>query len=134
MSLQQQIVSLFCQTFKNANVKKVDKDNHLDIHIPALHEKRGTHIFFNTSKEKIKIGFYCRDKEYVVSLLSRYSEQIEVFSQGVRTIKNPIFLTAEEAVDAAIEFVYLLLGRKHDNNIDKNEKDLERILKRFIVE
>ena len=27
MSLQQQIVSLFCQTFKNANVKKVDKDN-----------------------------------------------------------------------------------------------------------
>lgn len=125
MSLQQQIVSLFCQTFKNANVKKVDKDNHLDIHIPALHEKRGTHIFFNTSKEKIKIGFYCRDKEYVVSLLSRYSEQIEVFSQGVRPIKNPIFLTAEEAVDAAIEFVYLLLGRKQDNNIDKNEKDEE---------
>jgi hypothetical protein len=57
-----------------------------------------------------------------------------VFSQGVRPIKNPIFLTAEEAVDAAIEFVYLLLGRKQDNNIDKNEKDLERILKRFIVE
>ena len=116
MTLQQQIVSLFCLTFKNVEVKKVDKDNHLDIHIPALHEKRGTHIFFNTSRQKIKIGFYCRDNEYLVSLLSKYSEQIEVFSQGARPIKNPVFLTAEGAVDAAIEFVNLLLGKKQDEN------------------
>ena len=122
MTLQKQIASLFCQTFKKAEVKKIDKDNHLDIHIPDLHERRGTHIFFNTSKSKIKIGFYCRDKDYVASLVSKHSQKIEAFSQGVRPIENPVFLTVEEAVHGAIKFVNLLLGKVQADDVNKSEE------------
>jgi len=49
MSLQSEIAERLLEIYPNSIVKKVDRDNHLDIHIPEIHEKKGTHIFFNTS-------------------------------------------------------------------------------------
>ena len=88
MSIQQQLSEKFLARYANSIVKKIDRDNHLDIYVPEIHEKKGTHIFFNTAKDKIKVGFYCRDEEFVSSILVNNEQAIERYSQGVRIKDN----------------------------------------------
>jgi hypothetical protein len=56
-SIQCQLAETIKSVYKNAIVKKVDKDNFLDIHIPNVNSSKGTHLFFNTVKGQIKLGF-----------------------------------------------------------------------------
>ena len=80
--------------------------NYLDVHMPDVHQKRGTHIWFNTPKAGgIKVGFFCRDKDFIEDAIKRNSETIETYSNGIRIIGHPIFQKSEEAVEAACRFI-----------------------------
>ena len=87
-TLQDILLERVLGVFSNAQLKKINTDNYLDIHLPDLHEKRGTHLFFNTAKNKIKLGFYCRDEEFVASVLDK-SDLVERYAQGLRLVNNP---------------------------------------------
>lgn len=98
MSIQQELVFGIKKLYPSVVVKKVDSGNFVDIHFPEINEKKGTHLFFNTSGNKIKLGFYCRDEEFVQSALIK-TDVLEKYSQGVRLRANPEFDTVEEAVN-----------------------------------
>lgn len=100
-SIQNQLAESIQLVYKNAIVKKVDKDNFLDIHLPSIHSSKGTHLFFNTVKGQIKLGFYVRDIEFIDKVLLKSSKNIESYSQGLRLIGNPQFNTVEQAIIAA---------------------------------
>ena len=109
MSTQANLANQITSVIPDAVVKKVDKDNFLDIHIPSVNEKKGTHLFFNTGKEKIKMGFYCRDKDWIDALLQKDSNRgggnnstIEEYSQGIRPVNNPEFESVDDAVTCAL--------------------------------
>ena len=57
MSTQANLANQITSVIPDAVVKKVDKDNFLDIHIPSVNEKKGTHLFFTQEKERLKWGF-----------------------------------------------------------------------------
>jgi tellurium resistance protein TerD len=103
-TFQQQLADEFCRSWPEGVVKKIDKDNFLDIHIPSVNPKTGTHLGFNTSKNQIKICFYCRDKEFNENALSHNSE-IEAYSSGLRPLNNPTFTDIHQGVQAAIQFL-----------------------------
>lgn len=100
-SIQYQLAESVQSVYKNAIVKKVDKDNFLDIHIPNINSSKGTHLFFNTVKGQIKLGFYVRDIEFIDKVLLKSSKNIESYSQGIRLIGNPQFNAVEPAITAA---------------------------------
>lgn len=113
-SLQRILVKEILRIYPNAIIKKVDIDNFLDIHLPDVNEKKGTHLFFNTSGEKIKLGFYCREKDFVENAINS-SDQIEKYSQGLRLLGNPQFLSVDEVL---IKVKYFLdtISNKTDSN------------------
>lgn len=99
-TIQDQLANGICSQYANAVVKKVNKDNFLDIHLPALNPAKGTHLFFNTSKNTIKVGFYCRDEEFLAPILAA-NPVLEAYSQGIRLAGNTTFDTVEEALEGA---------------------------------
>jgi hypothetical protein len=72
-SVQEQLFEAIKEYYPNAEAKKINKDNYLDIYVPEINKKRGTHLFFNTAKDGIKIGFYCRDEDFIENVLSNSS-------------------------------------------------------------
>ena len=118
-SLQKQLFSATLTTYSNAIAKKVDVDNFLDIHLPDVHEKKGTHLFFNTSGGSIKLGFYCRDNDFVENAINS-SDQIEKYSQGLRLLNNPHFESVEDAISKAQYFISIISKIKN-LNISKSE-------------
>ena len=104
-SIQQLLADSLLQHFPAAVVKKIDSDNYLDIHIPSIHPKKGTHLFFNTSKESIKIGFYCREDEWVQQALASGGDLLEKYSQGIRLKGNPEFADVKSAIAATLNEV-----------------------------
>lgn len=114
--IHSQIADLVSKKYNNAVIKKLGQDNFLDIHLPSVNEKKGTHLFFNTSGGKIKLGFYCRDEEFVKKVLAT-SNQIEEYSQGVRPLGNPEFDSIDAVTEAAFNFVENLIN----SDIQKNK-------------
>lgn len=108
-------------------VKKLDKDNFLDIHLPFVNKERATHLFFNTPKTGIKIGFYCRDEEFVKATLKK-SKKLESYSQGVRLKDNPVFESADLAIKAAIEFVNLMTAEKAKKEVKPTVKKSPKVI------
>ena len=104
LSIQDKLVEKIQKKFLDAEIKKVNRDNFLDIHIPSIYPKRGAHLFFNTAKEEIKIGFFCRDEEFVQLVLARESS-IESYSQGLRPLGNKSFSNVEDAITVALDFL-----------------------------
>ena len=109
MSLQQRLSAAIRKAYPDAIIKKIDQDNFVDIHIPSVHSKRGSHLFFNTARDTIKVGFYCRDEEFVGAALAN-TGLLESYAQGVRPSGNPSFTDADRAVRAALDLL-ILLGR-----------------------
>ncbi len=128
MSIQEQLQTLLIETIKDAIVKKVDKDNFLDIHLPSVHQKKGTHLFFNTAKGEIKLGFYCRDKEFIENAVKK-SDEVEEYSQGLRLAGNPSFLDVEIAITEALRFISAITGEEASMNehvlSDKEQKAIK---------
>ena len=103
MTLQEELFNAVKNKFPLAEAKKINVDNYLDIHIPNLNKKRGTHLWCNTAKNEIKIGFYCRDIEFTDDVLGR-STKIEKYSQGFRELGYPAHLSVEKAIESIWEF------------------------------
>lgn len=108
-SIQDKLAEGIQKVFPDAEVKKINKDNYLDIHIPSANPKRDTHLFFITAKEEIKVGFFCRDEEFVQSVLAR-DNSIEAYSQGIRLLGNISFSKSDDAIHAAIDFLAKISG------------------------
>ena len=111
LSLQEQLFNVISDQYPDAVAKKMNKDNFMDVHLPSVNSKKGTHIFFNTAKEGIKFGFYCRDEEFIKSVLEK-SSNIEEYAQGVRPAGNPLFTDVDEAAEAALKFIGEMLGER----------------------
>ncbi len=109
LSLQEQLFNAISEQYPDAVAKKMNKDNFMDVHLPSVNAKKGTHIFFNTAKEGIKFGFYCRDEAFVKSVLDN-SSNIEAYAQGLRPLGNPLFTDVDEAADAALAFIGEMMG------------------------
>lgn len=128
MSIQEQLKTLLIETIKDTIVKKVDKDNFLDIHLPSVHPKKGTHLFFNTAKGEIKLGFYCRDKEFIENAVKK-SDEVEEYSQGLRLAGNPSFLDVEIAIKEALRLISAITGDETNINegvlSDKKRKQVK---------
>lgn len=111
MTLQASLLKGLQKAIPGIEVKKIDKDNFLDIHIPAISKAKATHLFFNTPKSGIKVGFYCRDEDFVKKTLKK-SKKLESYSQGIRLTNNPVFGTPELAIKAALTLVELMTKEK----------------------
>ena len=100
------MVEELSKLYPNADVKKVDDGNYLDIHMPDIHPKRGTHIWFNTPKSGgIKVGFFCRDNPFVDEALKKNEISIEKYSNGLRVLGHPTFKKVEDAIKVADSFI-----------------------------
>ena len=109
LTVQGQLVDELSKLYPNADVKKVDEGNYLDIHMPDIHPKRGTHIWFNTPKAGgIKVGFFCRDKDFIEDALKRNPATIETYSNGLRLLGHPTFKKVDDAIKVADTFVKML--------------------------
>lgn len=122
---QQALREKFLNIYPNAQVKKIDADNYLDIHLPDVHEKRGTHIFFNTAGAVIKLGFYCRDEEFVEKTLLQ-SSSLEKYAQGVRLKDNPVYSNVDDAINGATSLINAIKGRENNLSPQNTEEELER--------
>jgi hypothetical protein len=117
-TLQQEITNGITQKFKDAVIKKIDKDNYLDIHLPSVNPKKGTHLGINTAKGEIKIVFYCREDDFNNYEIIN-SKKLEKYAQGIRIKGNPAFNDVSNAVEAAIDFIFEL--KRVSGNASKNE-------------
>ena len=114
-TIQDQLAEKIEAKFPTAEVKKVNKDNFVDIHLPWVHPKRGTHLGFNTAGGTIKVVFYCREEDFIQQMLAK-SNDLEAYSQGVRPKGNPVFKTVDAACTAAFAFVESLSGFETQNS------------------
>lgn len=113
-SIQQELAGQIQTIYTNSIVKKIDKDNFLDIYIPEINEKKGTHLFFNTTNEGVKIGFYCRDENFVNNAVN-HSQKVEKYSQGLRILNNPFFVDVVSANSAALSFISDIIGKSNSS-------------------
>ena len=125
-SVQEQLFEAIKEYYPNAEAKKINKDNYLDIYVPEINQKRGTHLFFNTAKDGIKIGFYCRDEEFIEKVLSS-STNIEKYAQGIRISNNPFQNSVEEATASALSFIEEITGEQREKSQENHSKELEDI-------
>ncbi len=99
-SLQQQLAAAILAVYPDSVVKKIDQDNYLDIHIPSVFPRRGTHLFFNTTRGTIAVGVHCRTEEFVARVLET-ATTVERWRSGLVPVGNPKFTGADEAIRAA---------------------------------
>jgi hypothetical protein len=136
-SVQEQLFESIKAYYPNAEAKKINKDNYLDVYVPEINKKRGTHLYFNTAKDGIKIGFYCRDEEFIEVVLSK-STNIEKYAQGIRILDNPLQNNVEEATASALSFIEEITGEKigleEDENIADNEDqiNIDEFINKFV--
>jgi hypothetical protein len=131
-SLQNLLAASILQHFPEALIKKIDVDSYLDIHVPSIHPKKGTHLFFNTSKQKIKIGFYCREEEFVEQVLNNGGGVVEKYSQGVRLIDNPEFADVETAIAATLKFMEVLAQKSTPSGGARQQKTETHTFKKAV--
>lgn len=122
-SVQEQLFAAIKDVFSDADAKKINKDNFLDIHIPSVSPARGTHLFFNTSKNDIKVGYYTRDKSFIKLVTDNNFVEIEAASNGLRIKGNPTFSSVEKAISAALNFLGGILNDK--SFVPKGEVKIE---------
>ena len=125
LSLQEQLFTAIQNRYPDAEAKKINKDNFLDIYIPSICSGRGTHLFFNTVKGAIKIGFYTRDEIFINKVVSSASNSIEGASNGMRITGNPKFDDLESATAAALDFLSMMINDNPSNTITEENSLIE---------
>ena len=125
LSLQEQLFIAIQNKYPDAEAKKINKDNFLDIYIPSISAGRGTHLFFNTVKGAIKIGYYTRDESFINKVVSIASKSIEGASNGMRITGNPKFDDLESATTAALDFLSNMTNDTPVNTIIEDKKSIE---------
>lgn len=126
-SLQSQLANSINAIYTDAVVKKINKDNFLDIYIPSINSSKGTHLYFNTSKDGIKIGFYVRDESFIKDVLLRAANSLEAASNGLRLIGNPKFDDVDSAIAAAVDFLSAILNEKLSQQINTSKKQVAEV-------
>ncbi len=127
LSVQEQLFNAIKEKFPDAEAKKINKDNFMDIHIPSIHRKRGTHLFFNTAKNDIKLGFYVRDENFISRVMAN-ALNAEQYAQGLRISGNPTFPNVEEAIEAAILFLSEFSGAEADGSEISVDDEMQKFL------
>jgi hypothetical protein len=122
LSLQDQLFAVIKSKYADAEAKKINKDNFLDIYIPTISPGRGTHLFFNTVKGSIKIGYYTRDESFINKVVSIASNSIDGASNGLRIAGNPKFDDIQSATEAAIDFLSNIMNEKIDKTSNTNSQ------------
>jgi hypothetical protein len=134
ISIQSQLANSICEKYKDAVVKKIDVDNYLDIHIPSLNKKKGTHLGVNTSKNVVKMVFYCRDEDFVQNVLSN-SKVLEEYSKGIRPLGDPSFGDISEALKSIFDFLLEIQksidGEQHQD-LQIDETNTDEIINKFV--
>ena len=129
LSLQEQLFTAIQNKYPDAEAKKINKDNFLDIYIPSISAGRGTHLFFNTVKGAIKIGYYTRDESFINKVVSNASKSIEGASNGLRITGNPKFDDLKDALSAAFDFLSNMTSDSPVSTVieDKKSSEIESI-------
>ena len=125
LSLQEQLFTAIQNKYPDAEAKKINKDNFLDIYIPSISAGRGTHLFFNTVKGAIKIGYYTRDESFINKVVSIASKSIEGASNGLRITGNPKFDDVKDALSAAFDFLSDMTNDSPVSTIIEDKKSIE---------
>jgi hypothetical protein len=103
-SLQQQLAAAILAQYPDGVIKKIDQDNFVDIHIPSIFPRRGSHLFFKTSRGGVRLGVYCRSAEFVDHVL-RSTSTVEHWHWGMLPIGNPTFTDPDDAIRTALEIL-----------------------------
>jgi hypothetical protein len=85
---------------------------------------RGTHLFFNTVKGAIKIGYYTRDEDFINKVVSTASQSIDAASNGLRITGNPKFDDIDSANAAALNFLSAIINEKLEQPINTSVKQV----------
>ena len=128
-SVQQKLLNGITKKFPNSEAKKIDKDNFLDIYMPSVNTSKGTHLYFNTGKNVIKIGFYVRDEKFISNVVKIAPENIEAASNGLRIPGNPEFDNVKDALIAAFDFLSNMIIDNTINPISKKNNSKEKKVK-----
>ena len=110
-TLQQQLADKMLKQYPKATIKKIDKDNYLDIHIPSISDKIGTHFTFTTTRNGIKLSVYSKDDVLCEQFLEN-SLELEPANRGIRLKNNPTYETVKEAIEGALFFIGELIESK----------------------
>ena len=124
LSLQEKLFNAIQNKYPDAEAKKINQDNFLDIYISTISPGTGSHLFFNTVNWSIKIGFYTRDESFINRVVSSGSKSIEGGSKGLRITGNPKFDDVKVALSAAFDFLGNITTSQA-NSIIECEKSLE---------
>ncbi len=101
-SIQQTIFTKIKEALPDAEVKKIDKDNFLDI-LPFITSNRKDVLFFNTKNESaIKLGFTCSDRVLIDSIITTNTNQYTAFSGGLKCSKD---CNLYEAIIVALDII-----------------------------
>lgn len=110
LTLQDKLVEKIKKGFPDAQVKKVNKDNFVDIFIPSVYPKREAHLYFDTLKNEIKFGFYCTDESFINGILAK-QPTLEADNPGIRPRGNKSYNSVEEASLVALHFLSRISGK-----------------------
>ena len=93
--------------FPSVELKEIKENDFVHIYMPDLYlDKEKSHLFFIIKNDKIEIGFYVLDKDFINNVL-QYSDKIEVFKNDLRLKGNPNFENDfPDAFDAAMTFIW----------------------------
>jgi hypothetical protein len=115
-TIQDQLFLGIKNVYPKAATKKINSDNYLDITIADLTGKPGNHLFFNTAKNVIRIGFYVRDEAFVNNILLS-SNKVTKDSNGLALKNNPIFSDINAALKAAFTLLDVIKFSNQVKNI-----------------
>ena len=101
---QDELAAAIRAQYPDVVCKKINRDGYVDLHLPSVHPRYGTHLGFNTAKEQIRFCFYVRDTDFVAGVVAVASD-IEAYSQGLRPAGNPGYNSVASAVAAAMSFL-----------------------------
>ena len=135
LSLQKDLAAGIINEHPNATIKKVDKDNYLDIHLPDVDEDMDSHLFFNTSDDKFKIGFHANDRSLFKKVLMDHGAREDLLVLGndmyitdykdTRLAKYEInpkeYTNDEDALNAALAFIKKLGSSAKDLKDNRNK-------------
>lgn len=148
MSLQKDLAAGIINEHPNATVKKVDKDNYLDIHLPDVDEDMDSHLFFNTSDDKFKIGFHSNDRSLFKKVLMDRHGENKLFVLGndiyIHDYENYMstryditpkeYTNSEDALNAALAFVKKLGSSAKDLKDNRNKVITENVKVEIITQ
>lgn len=117
-TIQEQLATDIQSLYQDSIIKKINTDNFLEIHIPEINDNEQSHLFFNTSEDYIKIGFYSKDENFINNVIQREHDFIESTSNGLVIIGDPDFENVILAIKAAMKFLARI---SNNNSLDSNK-------------